>query len=84
MEGLDGRVAVDPTSHRGHTEHPVPADLAAGAEGGRRSPRRKTVEITLDRGGQLIIAAPPEAGRCRRMSQRRTRLDEHGGRHLVL
>jgi len=29
----------------------------------RRSPRRRTVEITLDRGGELIIAAPPDAGR---------------------
>ena len=29
----------------------------------RRSRRRKTVEITLDRGGELIIAAPPDAGR---------------------
>ncbi len=26
----------------------------------RRSPRRKTLEITLDRGGELIISAPPE------------------------
>jgi hypothetical protein len=26
----------------------------------RRSPRRKTLEITLDRAGDLIIAAPPE------------------------
>jgi predicted metal-dependent hydrolase len=29
----------------------------------RRSPRRKTLEITLDRAGELIIAAPPDAGR---------------------
>ena len=29
----------------------------------RRSPRRKTVEIIVDRGGELIIAAPPETGR---------------------
>ena len=29
----------------------------------RRSPRRKTLEITLDRGGELIIAAPPETDR---------------------
>jgi len=29
----------------------------------RRSPRRKTLEITLDRGGELVIAAPPDAGR---------------------
>ena len=26
----------------------------------RRSPRRRTVEITVDRGGELTIAAPPE------------------------
>ena len=26
----------------------------------RRSPRRKTLEITLDRGGELVVAAPPE------------------------
>jgi predicted metal-dependent hydrolase len=26
----------------------------------RRSPRRRTVEITLDRGGALIISAPPD------------------------
>ena len=25
----------------------------------RRSPRRKTLEITLDRGGELIVTAPP-------------------------
>jgi hypothetical protein len=29
----------------------------------RRSPRRKTLQITLDRGGELIIAAPPETDR---------------------
>ena len=29
----------------------------------RRSPRRRTLEITLDRGGELVIAAPPDAGR---------------------
>lgn len=26
----------------------------------RRSPRRKTLEITLDRGGEVIISAPPD------------------------
>jgi predicted metal-dependent hydrolase len=31
----------------------------------RRSPRRKTLEITLDRAGELIIAAPPEVGQER-------------------
>ncbi|MGA7980431.1 MAG: SprT family zinc-dependent metalloprotease [Chromatiaceae bacterium] len=31
----------------------------------RRSPRRKTLEITLDRAGDLIIAAPPEVGQER-------------------
>jgi len=30
----------------------------------RRSPRRKTLQITLDRGGELIIAAPPETDRA--------------------
>jgi predicted metal-dependent hydrolase len=29
----------------------------------RRSPRRRSLEIILDRGGELLIAAPPEAGR---------------------
>jgi hypothetical protein len=31
----------------------------------RRSPRRKTVEITVDRGGELSIAAPPDVDRAR-------------------
>ena len=28
----------------------------------RRSPRRRVLEITVDRGGELILSAPPEAG----------------------
>ena len=28
----------------------------------RRSARRKTLELTLDRGGELRVAAPPNAG----------------------